>query len=63
MPSVERCPYCGAMVFSGGFERRPGQTVERCEACLKYSCRTARGRFALTDPNDAASSPCTNSPR
>ncbi len=56
------CPYCNSINFSAGFERRPGQHVERCEQCLKYSVRLVRNgvRYPVSDPLDSSSMPQTN---
>lgn len=53
------CPYCREKDFVAGFERRPGQHVERCTGCGKYSVRNARNgiRYELSDPFDPDSMP------
>lgn len=54
-----QCPYCGAAVFSLGAERRPGQRVQQCAACGKYSILGERtwARYPLDDPSDPGSPP------
>ena len=56
------CPYCGSANLTQRTLRRPGQYVETCGDCGRYSVRAtrARGQYPVSDPTDPDSSPGTS---
>lgn len=62
MINNNNCPYCQGLNFSAGFDRRPDQSVERCNNCLKYCVRSKINnvRYTMSDPFDSGSLPQVN---
>ena len=56
-----KCPYCQSDSFSQGENRRPGQRVDECNICNKFSVLSLRSgtRYPLSIPTDVNSPPYT----